>query len=55
MSKFLSLVAISALSTTFLVAGTSKMNFAEVYEKECQGCHGPIHQGGLVLTLDHQL
>jgi len=47
MNRVLSLVAISALTTTFLSAGTSKMDFAKVYEKECQGCHGPIHQGGV--------
>jgi nitrite reductase (NO-forming)/hydroxylamine reductase len=28
-------------------AGTSKMDYAKMYEKECQGCHGPIHQGGV--------
>jgi len=47
MGKFFSLVAVTALSSTFLVAGTSNMDFAKVYEKECQGCHGPIHQGGV--------
>jgi len=47
MGKFFSLVTITALSSTLLVAGTSKMDFAKVYEKECQGCHGPIHQGGV--------
>jgi len=40
-----------AVATSFVasmaVAGTSSMNFAEKYEKECQGCHGPIHQGGV--------
>jgi nitrite reductase (NO-forming)/hydroxylamine reductase len=47
LNKLLSIVAISALTSSFLFAGTSTMNFAEVYEKECQGCHGPIHQGGV--------
>ena len=23
------------------------MDFAQKFEKECQGCHGPIHQGGV--------
>jgi nitrite reductase (NO-forming)/hydroxylamine reductase len=23
------------------------MDYAQMYEKECQGCHGPIHQGGV--------
>ncbi len=39
--------AIAFVATTGLLAGTSSMNFAKVYEKECQGCHGPIHQGGV--------
>jgi len=44
MNKLLSIAAATALTA---IAGTSTMNFAEVYEKECQGCHGPIHQGGV--------
>ena len=28
-------------------AGTTKLDLAKTYEKECQGCHGPIHQGGV--------
>jgi nitrite reductase (NO-forming)/hydroxylamine reductase len=43
----LSYVAVAALAGTMAQAGTSKMDFAKVYEKECQGCHGPIHQGGV--------
>jgi len=46
-SKLLSIAAISAFGISFAMAGTSKMDFAKVYEKECQGCHGPIHQGGV--------
>ena len=46
-SKFLSVAAISAFGITFAMAGTSKMDFAKMFEKECQGCHGPIHQGGV--------
>jgi nitrite reductase (NO-forming)/hydroxylamine reductase len=38
--------AVVALSAN-LNAGTSTMDFAKVYERECQGCHGPIHQGGV--------
>jgi len=41
------ILSIAAATATFAFAGTSTMNFAEVYEKECQGCHGPIHQGGV--------
>ncbi len=36
-----------ALVSANLYAGTSTMDFAKVYENECQGCHGPIHQGGV--------
>ncbi|WP_456431431.1 cytochrome D1 domain-containing protein [Nitratifractor sp.] len=36
-----------SLAVSCAQAGTSKMDFAKVYEKECQGCHGPIHQGGV--------
>ena len=42
-----STAAVAFVATTGLLAGTSNMNFAKVYEKECQGCHGPIHQGGV--------
>jgi len=45
--KVLSLVASSMLVATIAQAGSSSMDFAKVYEKECQGCHGPIHQGGV--------
>ncbi len=47
MNKLLSIVAATALTASFAFAGASKMDFAKMYEKECQGCHGPIHQGGV--------
>ncbi len=47
MSKLLSIAAATCVAATMATAGTSTMNFAEVFEKECQGCHGPIHQGGV--------
>ncbi|OQX76663.1 MAG: nitrite reductase [Epsilonproteobacteria bacterium 4484_65] len=47
LGKILSYVAAVSLATVGLQAGTSKMDFAQKYEKECQGCHGPIHQGGV--------
>ena len=47
LNKLLSLVAIGSMITSMAIAGESKMDFANVYEKECQGCHGPIHQGGV--------
>jgi len=47
MNKLLSIAAATALTASFALAGTSSMDFAKKYEKECQGCHGPIHQGGV--------
>ncbi|RUM70971.1 MAG: nitrite reductase [Sulfurovum sp.] len=47
LNRLLGFIAITSIGATFLMAGTSKMDFAKVYEKECQGCHGPIHQGGV--------
>ncbi len=47
LGKFLSATAAVSLVAGSLYAGTSKMDFAKVYEKECQGCHGPIHHGGV--------
>ena len=43
----MSVAAMSVVASASLFAGTSNMNFAQKYEKECQGCHGPIHQGGV--------
>jgi nitrite reductase (NO-forming)/hydroxylamine reductase len=45
--KLMGFVAVSSFAATLAMAGTSNMDFAKVYEKECQGCHGPIHQGGV--------
>jgi len=38
-------VAVTSFAASMAMAGT--MDYANVYEKECQGCHGPIHQGGV--------
>jgi len=35
-----------------LMAGESKMDVAKMFEKECQGCHGPNHEGGVGSSLD---
>ena len=43
LSKVLSYAAVLSLITT----GLSAMDYAKKYELECQGCHGPIHQGGV--------
>jgi nitrite reductase (NO-forming)/hydroxylamine reductase len=47
LNKFLSVAAATCVAATMATAGTSKMDMAAKYEKECQGCHGPIHQGGV--------
>ena len=46
-NRLLSIAAATCVVATMATAGTSKMDFAKKYEKECQGCHGPIHQGGV--------
>lgn len=40
-------VAAMAVVGSGLVADTSKMDIEAVFEKECQGCHGPNHEGGV--------
>lgn len=35
-----------------VMAGESKMDVAKMFEKECQGCHGPNHEGGVGSSLD---
>ena len=41
--SLLSYVAAIGIVTT----GLQAMDYAKVYEKECAGCHGSIHQGGV--------
>ena len=43
---FMSAAAVAVLASG-LVAGTSNMDVEKVFEKECQGCHGPNHEGGV--------
>ena len=48
--KFTKLVisaTILAAASSSLFAGTSSMNVEKMFEKECQGCHGPNHEGGV--------
>jgi len=45
--RLLKMAVATSFVATLAMAGTSKMDFAKVFEKECQGCHGPIHQGGV--------
>ncbi len=47
LNKLIGLAAATSFAATMAIAGTSTMDFADKYEKECQGCHGPIHQGGV--------
>ncbi len=46
-NKLVMSVAAMSVVASGLFAGTSNMDFAAKFEKECQGCHGPIHQGGV--------
>jgi len=47
LNRILGLAAATSFAATMAMAGTSTMDFAQKFEKECQGCHGPIHQGGV--------
>ena len=47
LKKIAGLAIVTSVAATMAIAGTSNMDFAKIYEKECQGCHGPIHQGGV--------
>jgi len=47
LTRVLSAVACTSFVAASMFAGTSSMDFAKTFERECQGCHGPIHQGGV--------
>ncbi|OIP53374.1 MAG: nitrite reductase [Helicobacteraceae bacterium CG2_30_36_10] len=47
LKKLVISVAALAVVSSGLFAGTSSMNVEEMFEKECQGCHGPNHEGGV--------
>ncbi len=47
LNKLVMSAAAVALLSSGLFAGTSKMDVEKVFEKECQGCHGPNHEGGV--------
>ena len=47
LNKLVTSVAALAVVSTGLFAGTSNMNVEKMFEKECQGCHGPNHEGGV--------
>ena len=46
-NRVMKVMVASSFVATLAIAGTSSMDYAKMYEKECQGCHGPIHQGGV--------
>lgn len=46
-NKLVMSVAAMAVVSSGVFAGTSHMKVEEVFEKECQGCHGPNHEGGV--------
>jgi len=46
-NRFLKVTIAASFVASMAMAGTSTMDFAKKFEKECQGCHGPIHQGGV--------
>ena len=47
LNKLIISAAALAVVSTGLFAGTSHMNVEKMFEKECQGCHGPNHEGGV--------
>ena len=47
LNKLVMSAAAVALVSTGLFAGTSNLNPEKFFEKECQGCHGPNHEGGV--------
>ena len=47
LNRILGLAVATSFAATMAIAGSSSMDFAQKFEKECQGCHGPIHQGGV--------
>ena len=47
MNRLFTSAAAVMLLATGAFAGTSNMDVASVFEKECQGCHGPNHEGGV--------
>ncbi len=53
MKKVLGITLAGVVFATLpLMAGESKMDVSKMFEKECQGCHGPNHEGGVGSSLD---
>ena len=47
LNKLVISAAALAVVSSGLFAGTSNMDVEKVFERECQGCHGPNHEGGV--------
>ncbi|MDY0234016.1 MAG: cytochrome D1 domain-containing protein [Sulfurimonas sp.] len=47
LNKLVMSIAAFAVVSTGVSAATSNMDVEKVFEKECQGCHGPNHEGGV--------
>ncbi|MDD5401162.1 MAG: cytochrome D1 domain-containing protein [Sulfurimonas sp.] len=47
LNKLVMSVAAMAVVGSGLMADSSAMDVEKVFEKECQGCHGPNHEGGV--------
>ncbi|MCK4875762.1 MAG: cytochrome c, partial [Sulfurimonas sp.] len=47
LNKLVMSVAAMAVVSSGLFAGASTMDVEKVFEKECQGCHGPNLEGGV--------
>ncbi|QOP43953.1 c-type cytochrome [Sulfurimonas sediminis] len=47
LGKLVISAAAFAVVSSGLFAGTSHMDVEKMFEKECQGCHGPNHEGGV--------
>jgi len=45
--KLNKLVLSTVAAATLMTTGAMAFDVEEVYEKDCQGCHGPAHQGGV--------
>ena len=46
-NKLVISATILAAASSSLFAGISHMNVEKMFVKECQGCHGPNHEGGV--------
>ena len=45
--KLNKLVLSTVATATLMATSVCAFDAAAVFEKDCQGCHGPAHQGGV--------